>query len=238
MQMSSAAGLGRILVVDDEPSVREVVSEYLTGQGYGVETAGDGQEALAVVRRAAPDLVLLDVRMPGIDGIETLRRIRALSDDVAVIMVTANEDVSLARETLKLGALDYVSKPFDFEHLERVVLAGLAQRRARTAPGAPSTGSDDPWHDLAHAVFQAARGMSAVGRTSIGERLEAAVLAAVREAASGQRDAAAATLAQVGLLLNLAADLRDLTDAELASVQTAMERARQALTGPRPRGRV
>jgi two-component system, response regulator, stage 0 sporulation protein F len=229
--MGSAAGLGRLLIVDDELSVREVLGEYFSEQGYAVETAGDGDEALASVRRSAPDLVLLDMRMPGIDGVETLRRIRALAGDVVVIMVTANEDVALARETLKLGALDYVAKPFDFAYLERAVMAGLAQGRAGAAAVATPPASDDPWHDLAYAVFQAARGMSAIGRASTGERLEAAVLAVVREAASGQRDAAAATLAQMGLLLGLAGDLRDVTSAELARVEEAMERARRVLGG-------
>ena len=64
----AGAGLGRILIVDDEPSVREVLSEYFTEQGYGVSTAGDGDEALALVRQSAPDLVLLDMRMPGVSG--------------------------------------------------------------------------------------------------------------------------------------------------------------------------
>ena len=121
------AGLGRILIVDDEQSVREVLSEYFVEQGYSVETAEDGEKALALVQANAPDLVLLDVRMPGIDGLETLRRLRTIAPDLAVIMVTANEDVGLARDTLKLGALDYVAKPFDFVYLERAIMAGLAQ---------------------------------------------------------------------------------------------------------------
>ena len=138
----ASVGLGRILIVDDEQSVREVLSEYFIEQGYSVEYAGGGEEALALVQRSTPDLVLLDVRMPGIDGVETLRRIREIAPDVAVIMVTANEDVGLARETLKLGALDYVAKPFDFVYLERAIMAGLAQVGAAAATGvagAPAT---------------------------------------------------------------------------------------------------
>ncbi len=119
--------LGRILVVDDEAPMREVLREYFIGQGYAVETASNGDEALAAIKGARPDLVLLDIRMPGIDGVEVLRRIRARADEVAVIMVTANEDVALARETLKLGAFDYVAKPFDFSYLDRAVAAGLVR---------------------------------------------------------------------------------------------------------------
>jgi two-component system, response regulator, stage 0 sporulation protein F len=217
-------GVGRILIVDDEQSVREVLSEYFTEQGYSVESAGGGAEALVFVQRSTPDLVLLDVRMPGIDGVETLRRIRNIAPDLSVIMVTANEDVALARETLKLGALDYVAKPFDFVYLERAIMAGLAQSGGGSA--APASG--DPWRGLALAVFQAVRGMSTAVRASTGARLEEAVLSAAR-AASGDRADLPAALGGVELLLSLAAELRDLTGVELSRVQGAVERARQSL---------
>ena len=217
----ASTGLGRILIVDDEQSVREVLSEYFVEQGYSVESAGGGEEALALVQRSTPDLVLLDVRMPGIDGVETLRRIRGIAPDVSVIMVTANEDVGLARETLKLGALDYVAKPFDFVYLERAIMAGLAQSGGGSVSAVPASG--DVWHDLALAVFQAVRGMSTAARASTGARLEEAVLSA---ASGGHADATA--LGRVDLLLSLAAELRDLTGAELSRVQGALERARQS----------
>jgi len=221
-------GLGRILIVDDEQSVRDVLGEYFVEQGYSVETAGDGEEALALVQASAPDLVLLDVRMPGIDGVETLRRLRAIAKDLAVIMVTANEDIGLARDTLRLGALDYVAKPFDFAYLERAIMAGLAQARAGEPPAAtPATA--DPWRDLARAVFQAVRGMGSVARASTGARLEDAALTSARESAAGRRDAAGAALGGIEILLGLAGDLRDLTGPELGAVRAAVERARQAL---------
>jgi DNA-binding response OmpR family regulator len=226
------SGLGRILIVDDEQSVRDVLTEYFVEQGYRVETAGDGEEALARVQASVPDLVLLDVRMPGIDGVETLRRLRALATDLAIIMVTANEDVGLARDTLKLGALDYVAKPFDFVYLERAIMAGLA-RTGPGAPPAPAPTSSDPWRDLARAVFQAVRGMGSVARVSTGARLEDAALAAARECAAGRRDAAAAALGAIELLLGLAGDLRDLAGPELDTLRAAVERARQALRADR-----
>ena len=224
--MTSAA-LGSILIVDDEQSVREVLSEYFSEQGYAVETAGDGEEALAVVRRSTPDLVLLDVRMPGIDGVETLRRMRGIAPAVSVIMVTANEDVSLARETLKLGALDYVAKPFDFVYLERAIMAGLAQAGAAV----PSTAhvATDPWGDLARALFHAVRGMTPASRASIGARLENAVLAAAREASLARVDVAGAYLREIDLLLTLAAELRDLADAQIPAIQSALAQTRHAL---------
>jgi DNA-binding response OmpR family regulator len=224
----AGTGLGRILIVDDEQSVREVLSEYFTEQGYAVETAGDGEEALAIVQRSLPDLVLLDVRMPGIDGVETLRRIRGLAPDLAVIMVTANEDVGLARDTLKLGALDYVAKPFDFVYLERAIMAGLAQADGRgAAVGGPV--STDPWRDLSLSVFQAVRRMNSVARASTGIRLEDAAVASAREAALGRAAEATATLGSMELLLAAAAELRDLTGAELSRVQAAVDRARASV---------
>src|SRR5213076_1279717 len=105
--------LGRILVVDDEAPVREVLSEYFSSQGYTVDEASNGNDAIGTIRRHRPDVVLLDIRMPGLDGALT------------IIMVTANEDVGLARETLKLGAFDYVAKPFDYDYLDRTVSAGM-----------------------------------------------------------------------------------------------------------------
>ena len=226
----ASAGLGRILIVDDEQSVREVLSEYFTEQGYSVENAAGGEEALALVQRSTPDLVLLDVRMPGIDGVETLRRIREIAPDVSVIMVTANEDIGLARETLKLGALDYVAKPFDFVYLERAIMAGLGRGGGGgSVSAAPPSG--DVWRDLALAVFQAVRAMSTAARASTGARLEEAVLSAACAASGGRADATG--LGRVDLLLSLAAELGDLTGAELSRVQGALERARQSLRSGR-----
>ncbi len=226
--------LGRILVVDDEAPVREVLSEYFTSQGYTVDEAPNGDEALATIRRDRPDLVLLDIRMPGIDGVEVLRRIRKLDGTLSVIMVTANEDVTLARETLELGAFDYVAKPFDYEYLDRTVSAGLVQSSATSA--ADEAVKADPWRRLAHAIFRATRAMNATARASTGTRLEAAALAAAREAAA--RRASVATehlehLEEIELLLSIAADLGDLPGTDRTLVETALEAARRALPAAR-----
>src|SRR5438094_712728 len=133
--------LGRILVVDDEAPVREVLTEYFATEGYAVEAAGSGVEALTAIRGGRADLVLLDVRMPGLDGVQVLRRIRELDERVPVIMVTANEDVGLARETLKLGAFDYVAKPFDFDYLDRAVAVGRLAARTSSRTSRFSTPS-------------------------------------------------------------------------------------------------
>jgi DNA-binding response OmpR family regulator len=164
--------------------------------------------------------------MPGLDGVQVLRRIRELDDRVPVIMVTANEDVGLAKETLKLGAFDYVAKPFDFDYLDRAVAAGLA-RVAERAPG--HAAEDDPWKTLARAAFGAARAMAFPARASTGERLETAALAAARNAAAGRYAAADESLAEMQLLLDIAAELGDLPAADRALVESALEAARRSL---------
>jgi two-component system, response regulator, stage 0 sporulation protein F len=219
--------LGRILVVDDEAPIREVLTEYFATEGYAVETATSGLEALSVVSGGRADLVLLDVRMPGLDGVQVLRRIRELTDSVPVIMVTANEDVSLARETLMLGAFDYVAKPFDFDYLDRAVAAGLA-RAADTAHAAAAP-SDDPCKRLPHTVFRVTRAMSQTARASTGERLETAALAAAFDAAAGRVAGAGEHLAEVAILLDLAAEFGDLPAADRALVESAIEAARRSL---------
>src|SRR4030095_16015345 len=99
--------VGRILVVDDEAPVREVLAEHFATEGYAVEAAGSGVEALTVVRGGRADLSPRDARLPARDGVQVLRQTRASDERVPVIMVTANEDVGLAKETLRLGAFDY-----------------------------------------------------------------------------------------------------------------------------------
>jgi CheY-like chemotaxis protein len=112
---------GKVLVVDDEPEVRQVLLEFLSSRGYDVEAASGGAEAVAIVEAARPDLVLLDVAMPDMDGVETLKRINAIAPDLAVIMVTANADIGITSKLLALGAVDYVPKPFDLDYLDQAV---------------------------------------------------------------------------------------------------------------------
>jgi two-component system response regulator (stage 0 sporulation protein F) len=223
-------GLGRILIVDDEKPVLDVLSEYFLAQGYAVHTAVNGSEALVAVQQQRPDLVLLDVRMPEIDGVEVLRRLRRIDDSLAVIMVTANEDLDLARETLKIGAFDYVSKPFDFRYLDRAVAAGLVQSGSSPEHAAPwPEPAEDPWRRLAVTVFQTVRAMSPIARASTGERLEAAVLDAARESTAGRGAIAAQRLGEVELLLGIAADLGDLSIAARATIERALGVARKAV---------
>jgi len=121
----------RILVADDEENIRTLVATYLKNDGYDVLTAATGEEAVEKVASAAPDLVILDVRLPGIDGFEALRRIRRDSD-VFVIMLTARADESDTLIGLEVGADDYVTKPFSPRELVARVRAML--RRTRGEP--------------------------------------------------------------------------------------------------------
>src|SRR3990172_9832781 len=116
-----------ILVVDDKANVRQLLSEYLTGQGFKVVTATNGREALYAARHETPDVILLDIMMPEMDGYEFLREYRR-ERSVPVIIITAREEETDAVLGLKLGADDYVIKPFRMRELVARIRAVL--RRA------------------------------------------------------------------------------------------------------------
>lgn len=109
----------RVLVVDDEPDARELLQAFLTGKGYEVLTASDGEEALQRVKAERPHLIFLDVRMPKMDGLEVLKRVREFDQEVGVIMVTAVREEDIGRQALQLGAFDYITKPLDLKYLEQ-----------------------------------------------------------------------------------------------------------------------
>ena len=121
----------RILVVDDEPPVREALQRALRLEGYDVQLAADGAEALAQVRTAAPDAIVLDVLMPEIDGLEVCRRLRRARDRTPVLMLTARDGVDDRVTGLDAGADDYLVKPFALQEL----LARLRALLRRTANG-------------------------------------------------------------------------------------------------------
>jgi DNA-binding NtrC family response regulator len=110
----------RVLIVDDEPLILEVLSEHFKTD-FDVETAVNGADALGALLRQRPDVVLLDINMPRMNGIAVLKDIKQIDDSIPVIMVTANEQVTLAAEALKSGAFGYVPKPFDFRYLDHML---------------------------------------------------------------------------------------------------------------------
>ena len=111
--------VGRVLVVDDDPATVELLREFLSAKGYEVITAGDGAEGLRRVKEERPHLILLDVQMPKMDGLEVLRQLREIDKEVSVIMITSVNEQEIARQAIELGAFDYIVKPLDLPYLEQ-----------------------------------------------------------------------------------------------------------------------
>lgn len=107
----------RILVVDDEDTLRTVLSQELKGEGYEVETAADGQIAIDTLKNKQFELILLDIKMPNVNGFEVLKYIKQNHPNLKVIMLTGFADLKNAIESKKLGAEDFVSKPYDLVDL-------------------------------------------------------------------------------------------------------------------------
>ncbi len=122
-------GLGRILVVDDDDEVRSTLTEHLEGQGYTVTAVADAEQALQAARSECPDLILLDLLLPGPHGLQVLRRVRQDDPTVSVIVMTGLEDDGLAASTIQLGALHCLRKPFSLDRLDRAVRSSVALRR-------------------------------------------------------------------------------------------------------------
>jgi DNA-binding NtrC family response regulator len=141
----------RILVVDDDASIRETFELHLTRQGHEVATAESAEQALALLPDFEPVLVITDIRMPGMDGIELLRRVREANKDIDVIVITAHEDMKTAVNAMKAGAYDYLVKPLDLDQidllLERCLRDRSLRRRVRHLTAEASEG-----HELEHLV--------------------------------------------------------------------------------------
>jgi CheY-like chemotaxis protein len=118
---------GRVLVVDDEAEIRALLEEYLAPKGYRVRSVADGAAALREVIDEAPDVILLDVDMPRLGGIEALTAIRGIAREVRVIMISGKASLETAKLALAYGAFDYIAKPFDLDHLGEVVAAAFLQ---------------------------------------------------------------------------------------------------------------
>ena len=120
----------KLLIVDDETDVREFAANFFKKRKIDVITASSGEEALANINKEKPDLILLDIKMGGIDGIETLKRIKELDKNIRVIMVTGRkpEEGGVFDSCRQLGILDYIHKPLELDELEKVVLTVLLQK--------------------------------------------------------------------------------------------------------------
>lgn len=134
----------RILIVDDEPAVREALQRSLAFDGYGTEVAVDGVDALAKATVYAPDLIVLDIQMPRMDGLTAARRLRSAGSKVPILMLTARDTVGDRVTGLDAGADDYLVKPFELDELFARIRALLRRSSYATASGA----GEQPAHDV------------------------------------------------------------------------------------------
>jgi len=123
--------LERILIVDDEEQMRELLTKVLENNGYQVTAAGDGTQALALLEKEPVDLVVTDVRMPGLGGMEALKAIKELNPDIVVIIMTAFGSIDQAVQAVKEGAYDYINKPFKIDEMLLTIRKALDERRLR-----------------------------------------------------------------------------------------------------------
>jgi CheY-like chemotaxis protein len=125
----------QVLIVDDDPFIRMLVTDVLEMEGYTVRTAADGEAGLFEYTSLRPDCVVLDVMMPGLDGFEVLRRIRALEDTpVPIVMLTASTEPESTRSAWTVGADFFLSKPFEAEQLVEVLESLLSEGPTRSSP--------------------------------------------------------------------------------------------------------
>jgi len=123
--------ISRILVVDDEAEIRDILTHLLEKEGFKVITAPDGHQAMQKICLETPDAVILDVCMPGLNGMELLKKIKEISGDLPVVLITAYGDIHQAVEALKEGAYDYLVKPFDNNEVIRIIRHALSERQLK-----------------------------------------------------------------------------------------------------------
>jgi two-component system response regulator AtoC len=118
-----------ILVVDDQKEICDIFQDALTQEGYEVLTATNGVEAVSLGEQNRPDLAILDIKMPEMDGIEVLQKLREVRGDVEVIMLTGYGTLMTAKEAMRLGAYDYLTKPFDLGLVKSIIREALEGKR-------------------------------------------------------------------------------------------------------------
>ena len=198
--------------------------------------ASGGLEGLSKAEKHKPDVILLDVRMPDLDGISVLRRIREMNPCVGILMMSGNTDTEAAKETLELGAFDYILKPFDFEYLDRAVhkmITAAAPNEAVPGLEIPAAPPEPSQHgllyDLALEVFRSTRAMTSESRASLGTALETAALGAVQKGVSGEKQEVIRSLNHLRMLVRFARDLNDISDPVHRHLEAQIVRARRSI---------
>lgn len=116
---------GRILVIEDDESIRVALRDFLGWMGLEVSLCAHGREALSLVNKHKPQIVLLDLKMPDIDGVKVLESLRASHPEIAVMLISGNKDAELARRCMEMGACDYFTKPFDLNYLQKSIVTRM-----------------------------------------------------------------------------------------------------------------
>ncbi len=121
------SGKEKILIVDDQFGIRILLNEVFQKEGYNTFQAANGLQALDIVQKHDPDLVLLDMKIPGMDGIEILKRMKAIDPEIRVIIMTAYGELDMIQEAKSLGAITHFAKPFDIDDIRAAVRSNLPQ---------------------------------------------------------------------------------------------------------------
>src|SRR6266702_1967570 len=181
----------RILIVDDEANARTALAELLRDEGYSVETAADGFKALPKLEEFSPDLLLTDLNMPGMDGIELMRKARARDPEMVAVVMTADGAGDTAVSAMRQGAADYITKPINIDELTLVLARALERRRLRAETGqlrerlsqrhrvSNMVGSSSPMQEVVDTVLQVAPSRASVlitGESGTGKELIASAL--------------------------------------------------------------
>jgi two-component system nitrogen regulation response regulator NtrX len=198
MNQTATAPRQRILVIDDEPDIRKTLKMTLEYEGYEVLTAGSGTEGLERVRTERPDAVLLDIKMPGLDGLEVLEKLKAQGSDAEILIISGHGDISDAVRATKLGAFDFLEKPLEQERLSLSLRNALQQRRlSREVAQLREEEEEDRFEliggsrsiaDLRAAIQSAAASVATVliaGESGTGKELVARALHAASARSSG-----------------------------------------------------
>lgn len=113
--------IDKILIVDDEEHIRSLLETYLTRQGFKTSQAKDGDEAFEIIAVEKPDLIFLDIQLPGMDGVGILKVVKKRYPSIAVVMISGNATEEIAKQTLEIGAFDYINKPVDLDKVSEVI---------------------------------------------------------------------------------------------------------------------